>query len=90
MQYAKNLRSKSPVDRLVVIIDECRRDGDYYFADLGKMIANSAGLVVSSNGNGSSWRYDPSAAKKQMEVCNGNMLKIKAEMIERGEWQSGT
>ena len=78
------------IDKLMRSIDDARAAGDYYFADLGKMIANSAGVVVSSNKGGSSWHYDPSAAKKQMEVCNNNMLKIKAEMIERGEWQSGT
>jgi hypothetical protein len=78
------------IDRLVAIIDECRRDGDYYFADLGKMIANSYGIAVSHGVDGSFWAYDVGAASKQLHVCNENMLRHKQKMIESGEWPSGT
>lgn len=78
------------IDRLVSLIDEARREGDYYFADLGKMIANSYGIAVSQGADGPTWAYDSVAASKQLHVCNDNMLRHKQKMIESGEWPSGT
>lgn len=91
MQYAKNLHTKSQfVDNVVILIDDCRRQKDYYFADYGKMILNGFGIAVMNGENGSTWSFDHEAAEKQMLTCNENMLRHKHKMIESGEWPSGT